>query len=157
LTETTLATLSRIDKTYPGVHALKGVDFEIKSGQIHCLVGENGAGKSTLMRILSGAEQPDAGTITIEGQTFNALDPGVGLALGVGVIYQELDLVPDISVAENIFLGHEPHDVLACSIVVPCGSEPESSSIILIITSTRASALAISVRPNGSWFKSREL
>jgi ABC-type sugar transport system ATPase subunit/ribose/xylose/arabinose/galactoside ABC-type transport system permease subunit len=109
LSETALANLQGIEKSYPGVHALKGVDFTIRGGQIHCLVGENGAGKSTLMRILSGAERPDAGAIDIEGRSFSALDPTVGLALGVGVIYQELDLVPDLSVAENIFLGHEPH------------------------------------------------
>jgi ABC-type sugar transport system ATPase subunit len=108
LTDTALASLRGIGKSYPGVHALKSVDFEVTAGQIHCLVGENGAGKSTLMRILSGAERPDTGTIEIEGHKFGAIDPSVGLALGVGVIYQELDLVPAMSVAENIFLGNEP-------------------------------------------------
>jgi ABC-type sugar transport system ATPase subunit len=103
-----LVRLDAISKSYPGVQALKAVSLTIRAGEIHCLVGENGAGKSTLMRILAGAARADSGTIEVNGQGFNALDPAAGLALGIGIIYQELDLVPAMTVAENIFLGHEP-------------------------------------------------
>jgi ABC-type sugar transport system ATPase subunit len=105
--QTPLAQLRGIVKRYPGVDALREVDFTLHAGEVHCLVGENGAGKSTLMRILSGAERPDAGTIAIGTVTSQGLTPSQGLALGIGAIYQELDLVPQLSVAENIFLGHE--------------------------------------------------
>ena len=96
-----------IEKTYPGVQALKGVDFDLHAGEIHCLVGENGAGKSTLIRILSGAETPDAGEIKIAGRGHRSMDPSLAHALGIGVIHQEADLVLPMTVAENIFLGHE--------------------------------------------------
>jgi ABC-type sugar transport system ATPase subunit len=103
-----LVQMRGITKTYPGVRALQGVDFDLRPGETHCLVGENGAGKSTLMRILSGAERPDAGSIHVAGTTYEALDPALGHDLGISAIYQETDLVPQLSVAENIFLGHEP-------------------------------------------------
>lgn len=103
-----IARLTGIEKSYPGVKALRGVDFDICAGEIHCLVGENGAGKSTLIRVLAGAVTPDSGTIEIDGRRLASLDPAAGIAFGIGVIYQELDLVPALSVAENIFLGHEP-------------------------------------------------
>jgi len=103
-----LVRLTGITKGYPGVQALKGVDFDVLPGEIHCLVGENGAGKSTLMRVLAGATAPDAGLIEVGGKTFDRLDPASGLALGISVIYQEIDLIPAMTVAENIFLGNEP-------------------------------------------------
>lgn len=103
----TIARLTGITKSYPGVKALKGVDFDIRAGEVHCLVGENGAGKSTLMRVLAGATQPDEGTIEIDGKPVT-LDPASAITHGIGIVYQELDLVPAMSVAENIFLGHEP-------------------------------------------------
>lgn len=102
-----IARLTGVEKSYPGVKALKGVDFEIYAGEIHCLVGENGAGKSTLMRVLTGAAQPDAGQIQVDGNTV-VLDPASAIKHGIGIVYQELDLIPALSVAENIFLGHEP-------------------------------------------------
>jgi ABC-type sugar transport system ATPase subunit len=102
-----VARLRRIQKSYPGVKALKGVDFDIYDGEIHCLVGENGAGKSTLMRILTGATQPDEGTIEIDG-SITTLDPVSRISHGIGIVHQELDLIQAMSVAENIFLGHEP-------------------------------------------------
>lgn len=102
-----IARLSGITKTYPGVKALKGVDFQIFGGEIHCLVGENGAGKSTLMRVLTGAAKPDDGTIVIDGREV-MLNPASAIAHGIGIVHQELDLVPAMSIAENIFLGHEP-------------------------------------------------
>jgi ABC-type sugar transport system ATPase subunit len=96
-----------IAKSYPGVSALQGVDFDLRPHEIHCLVGENGAGKSTLIRLLTGAEKPDTGTITVAGETHKGLTPALGHALGIGVIYQESDLVLQQTVTENIFLGHE--------------------------------------------------
>lgn len=102
-----LARLIGITKSYPGVKALGGVDFDLRPGEIHCLVGENGAGKSTLMRVLTGATQPDDGEIRISGRRV-ALDPASALGLGIGIVHQELDLIPALSVAENIFLGHPP-------------------------------------------------
>ncbi len=106
--EPDLLVMTGIKKSYPGVQALKGVDFTLARGEVHCLVGENGAGKSTLIRVLSGATRPDEGTIAVEGDVRSAIDPGLGHRLGIGVIYQEPDLVPAMTVAENIFLGHEP-------------------------------------------------
>ncbi|NLF77965.1 MAG: sugar ABC transporter ATP-binding protein, partial [Chloroflexi bacterium] len=103
-----LVKMSGISKSFPGVHALDNVDFDLRPGEIHCLVGENGAGKSTLMRILSGAEQPDRGTIEIGGQQYDELNPLRSHELGIATIYQETDLVMPMSVALNIFLGHEP-------------------------------------------------
>ena len=102
-----IARLVGVEKTYPGVRALKGVDFDVLPGEIHCLVGENGAGKSTLMRVLTGAVQPDAGRIEIDGSE-TVLDPASAIRHGIGIVYQELDLIPAMSIAENIFLGHEP-------------------------------------------------
>jgi ABC-type sugar transport system ATPase subunit len=102
-----LLTMSGIVKSYPGVRALKGVDFDLHAGEIHCLIGENGAGKSTLMRVMAGAETPDAGTLAMDGNTYAEIDPVKSHALGITVIYQETDLVMPLTVAENIFLGHE--------------------------------------------------
>jgi ABC-type sugar transport system ATPase subunit len=96
-----------IVKTFPGVQALRGVNFDLMPGEIHCLIGENGAGKSTLMRVLTGAQKPDSGEIQIAGETFSGLSPALGHKLGIGMIYQEADLVPALSAADNIFLGHE--------------------------------------------------
>ncbi|MBL8576525.1 MAG: sugar ABC transporter ATP-binding protein [Mesorhizobium sp.] len=96
-----------IVKTFPGVQALRGVDFDLMPGEIHCLIGENGAGKSTLMRVLTGAQRPDSGEIEISGETFSGLNPALSQKLGVGMIYQEADLVPALSARDNIFLGHE--------------------------------------------------
>ena len=93
---------------FPGVIALDGVDLEVRRAEVHVLLGENGAGKSTLMRILSGADGKDAGTIWIDNQEVTIDGPRRARDLGVGIIYQELTLVPELSVAENIFLGREP-------------------------------------------------
>ena len=102
-----LLKLQGVTKTYPGVNALQDVDFDLKPGEVHCLVGENGAGKSTLIRVLTGAERPDAGTIEVGDLVYSGLTPAHGHALGIGVIYQESDLVLPMSVTDNIFLGHE--------------------------------------------------
>jgi ribose transport system ATP-binding protein len=97
-----------IAKRYPGVVALDGVDLEVRRGEVHILLGENGAGKSTLMKILAGAVQRDAGTITLDGRECGLESPREAQAAGVSIIYQEFNLVPHLTVAENIFLGREP-------------------------------------------------
>ena len=97
-----------VRKAFPGVVALDGVDLTLHAGDVHMLLGENGAGKSTLMKILSGAYRKDAGEIRIDGQPVDIGSPRDALALGIRVIYQELNLVPQLSVAENIFLGAMP-------------------------------------------------
>jgi len=89
------------------VHALRGVDFELRAGEVHALVGENGAGKSTLIRIVTGAHAPDAGSLEIAGQTVTRADPLLARSLGVAPIYQQPALFPDLSVAENLAFGLE--------------------------------------------------
>ena len=97
-----------IRKAFPGVVALDGVDLTLQAGEVHMLLGENGAGKSTLMKILSGAYRKDAGEILINGTRVEIDSPRDALARGIRVIYQELNLVPQLSVAENVFLGDTP-------------------------------------------------
>jgi len=97
-----------ISKSFPGVNALIRVDFDLQPGEVHALVGENGAGKSTLMKILSGVYRADEGEIWLKDRKITSTDPRAMIRAGVSVIYQELNLVPYISVAENIFLGREP-------------------------------------------------
>ncbi|MFI6876746.1 sugar ABC transporter ATP-binding protein [Streptomyces sp. NPDC050400] len=100
--------MSGITKAFPGVRALDGVDLDVLAGEVHCLLGQNGAGKSTLIKVLAGAHQPDDGTITWRGQRVTLRSPIAAMRLGIATIYQELDLVEHLSVAENVFLGHEP-------------------------------------------------
>jgi ribose transport system ATP-binding protein len=102
-----LLAMSGIVKTFPGVRALDGVDLDVRAGEVHCLLGQNGAGKSTLIKVLAGAHQPDEGTITWNGEHVRLSHPAAAMAIGVATIYQELDLVDGLTVAENIFLGHE--------------------------------------------------
>ncbi len=103
-----LLRLKGISKRYPGVRALDNVDFELSAGEVHCLVGENGAGKSTLIKILSGALTKDGGEVIIDGKKTEIYSPSDALKHGIGIIYQDFKLVPELSVAENIFLGKEP-------------------------------------------------
>jgi ribose transport system ATP-binding protein len=107
MSETALV-MEGIDKRFPGVHALKGVDLRVGRGQVMGVVGENGAGKSTLIKVLAGAYKPDGGRIVVDGRPLEAGSPADALAAGVAVIYQELSLVPEMSVAENLFLGDMP-------------------------------------------------
>jgi ribose transport system ATP-binding protein len=102
-----ILSMAGIVKEFPGVRALDGVDLEVVPGEVHCLLGQNGAGKSTLIKVLAGAHQPDEGTITWQGEQVRLSTPMAAMRLGIATIYQELDLVDGLSVAENIFLGHE--------------------------------------------------
>ena len=100
--------LRGIRKTYPGVVALDGVDLELHAGEVHVLLGENGAGKSTLMKVISGAVRRDAGELTIDGARVEIDGPRHAQALGIGIIYQEFNLIPHLTAGENILLGREP-------------------------------------------------
>lgn len=99
--------LKELSKRYPGTLAVDSVDLSIERGKVHAIVGENGAGKSTLIKMLSGAVTPTSGTIIFEGREYTSFNPVQALALGIGVIYQEFNLVPGLSIAANIFLGRE--------------------------------------------------
>lgn len=99
--------MKSISKSFGGVHALKGLDFELKKGEIHALLGENGAGKSTLIKVLGGIHKPDQGEILIDGQVVNIENVQDAQACGIGIIHQEIVLVPHLTVTENIFLGRE--------------------------------------------------
>ncbi len=94
-------------KSFAGVAALKGVDLEVRAGEVHCVLGQNGAGKSTLIKMLAGAHRPDDGVIRWNGEDVEIPDPQAALALGIATMYQELDVVDGLTIAENVFLGHE--------------------------------------------------
>jgi ABC-type sugar transport system ATPase subunit len=100
--------MAGIAKGFPGVQALRGVDLTVGRGEVHALLGENGAGKSTLLKILAGAQEPDAGTITFDGAAVRLASPHAAQALGIVTIYQEFNLIPTLSVAENVFIGRLP-------------------------------------------------
>ncbi|NLM11647.1 MAG: sugar ABC transporter ATP-binding protein [Clostridiaceae bacterium] len=103
-----LLEMRNISKHFPGVQALDDVTFKVKRGEIHALVGENGAGKSTLMKVLLGIIQPDKGEIILKGERVKIYNPRIALSLGLSMIHQEISLVPERTVAENIWLGREP-------------------------------------------------
>jgi rhamnose transport system ATP-binding protein len=102
-----LLRLTSITKSFGGVHALKGVWFELHAGEVHALVGENGAGKSTLIKVITGAHQADAGTLEVNGYVIQHNSPSIAKKLGIGAIYQQPALFPDLTVAENIAVGLE--------------------------------------------------
>jgi ribose transport system ATP-binding protein len=101
--------LTDIRKSFGATQALRGVHLTLQPGHVHALIGENGAGKSTLMKVLSGAHAPDSGSIELDGVPFNPRDPLQARRAGIAMIYQELNLAPDLSVEENILLGDTPH------------------------------------------------
>ncbi len=103
-----LVAMEGITKDFPGVHALADARFELRPGEVHALVGENGAGKSTLMKILAGVYAKDAGVIRYKGQEVEIPNPRAAQALGISIIHQELNLMPHLTVAQNIFIGREP-------------------------------------------------
>jgi monosaccharide-transporting ATPase len=98
-----------IAKSFPGVIALEDVDFSLRKGEIHALMGENGAGKSTLIKVLTGVEHPEKGSIELDGKLVQVRSPQHSQELGISTVYQEINLCTNISIAENIMLGHEPH------------------------------------------------
>ena len=112
-----------VTKSFGGARALRGVDFTLRRGEVHALLGENGAGKTTLMNILSGAIAPDDGDLSINGETVRFDDPREAQAAGIATIIQELDLVPTLDVAANLFLGHERRAAMAFSTRRRCGDE----------------------------------
>ncbi|HEV2011681.1 MAG TPA: sugar ABC transporter ATP-binding protein [Candidatus Limnocylindria bacterium] len=97
-----------VSKDFPGVHALKECRFDLRPGEVHALVGENGAGKSTLMKILAGVYRMDAGKIRLKGSAVDIANPRAAQQLGISIIHQELSLMPNLTVAQNIFIGREP-------------------------------------------------
>ena len=97
-----------IKKSFVGVEVLHGVDIDLRAGEVHAIVGENGAGKSTLMKTLAGVHAPTEGTIRIDGEEVHFAHPAQAQAAGVGIVYQEFNLLPDRNVAENVFVGREP-------------------------------------------------
>jgi len=101
-----------VNKHFAGVQALREVDFELRPGQVHTLVGENGAGKSTLIKVLTGVYQPDGGRLLLDGEPVSFGRPLDAQAAGISTVYQEVNLVPSMSVAQNLFLGHEPRNRL---------------------------------------------
>jgi len=100
--------LTDVVKTFPGVRALDGVRLEVRAGEVHCLLGQNGAGKSTLIKVLAGVHRPDSGHVEFLGEPVSFASPQAAMKAGIATIYQELDLVDHLSVAENVFLGQEP-------------------------------------------------
>ena len=108
MTDAPLLQLQAINKRFPGVHALRDVQFDVRRGEVHALIGENGAGKSTMIKIVSGVYQPETGDIQLDGQRVQFANPREAQRAGIATIYQELGLYPELSVAENIFMGHAP-------------------------------------------------
>ena len=100
--------LEGIIKTYGGVRALRGVNLSLVPGEVHALLGENGAGKSTLIKVLTGIERPDSGTLRIGGQVSSFASPAAAVRAGIGTVYQDLNLCPNLDATSNLFLGHEP-------------------------------------------------
>jgi len=103
----TVLEMKNITKTFPGVKALDKVDFSLKKGEVHALVGENGAGKSTLMKVLNGIHPRDEGKIILKGEPVEFENTKEAQKAGLAIIHQELELIPYLNVAENIFLGRE--------------------------------------------------
>ena len=114
-----LLAMRGIHKRFPGVHALREVDLDLRAGECLALLGENGAGKSTLIKMLGGAHAPDEGTVSLDGHSIRIDGPQDAIALGIAVIYQEFNLVPWLSARENIFLGQEPSRIG----ILPAGRE----------------------------------
>lgn len=102
-----ILTMKDIDKSFPGVHALKKVSLEVRRGEVHALMGENGAGKSTLMKILTGIYSKDSGRIMYEGREVAFTNPREAQDAGIAIVHQELNMMQQLTVAQNIFIGRE--------------------------------------------------
>ena len=109
---TTLLGITGLNKSFPGVRALSAINFELRAGEVHCLVGENGAGKSTLVEVIAGNYRPDSGSITVKGGTFTHLTPSRSIELGIETVHQEDQLASWVTAAENIFTGNLPRTPL---------------------------------------------
>ncbi len=103
-----LLSVEAVTKTYPGVKALQNVSFGVEAGTVHAVMGENGAGKSTLMQIIAGVQPPTSGTLVFEGETLHLAGTRDANHRGIAIVFQELNLAPNLSIAENILLGMEP-------------------------------------------------
>ena len=108
LADTPLLRVNGASKSFPGVRALDDVHLDLRHGEVHAVVGENGAGKSTLMKLLSGIDQPDSGEFFLDGEPYTPSSPRHAQELGISIIHQELNLMPDLTVAQNIYIGREP-------------------------------------------------
>ena len=128
---TALLELASISKSFPGVKALEEVDFSTDAGEVHALVGENGAGKSTLIKVISGVHPADSGTIHMAGELVRFRSPHEAQAHGIATMYQELSLYPELSVAENIFMGHAPMRQAGPAQVIDWGEMNRRSEEIL--------------------------
>src|SRR5213082_2531595 len=106
--EAPILVIRHLSKDFPGVRALAGVDFFLRRGEIHALMGENGAGKSTLIKVLTGVYPRDGGEIRLEGRAIDPHSPSAAQDMGISTVYQEVNLVPTLSVAENVLLGRQP-------------------------------------------------
>src|SRR6187455_2670861 len=102
-----------ITRAFPGVQALAGVDLTLRAGEIHALMGENGAGKSTLIKVLTGVYRRDSGDMLLKGASIDPASPDAAQRLGISTVYQEVNLIPHLSVAENISLGRHPKPWIA--------------------------------------------
>src|SRR5438067_1625863 len=107
-----LVLMEGIEKTFPGVHAISEGRFDLRRGEVHALLGENGAGKSTMMKVLAGVYAKDAGRIVYKGKEVEIPNPRTALHMGISIIHQELNLMPHLTVAQNIFIGREPRKAL---------------------------------------------
>ena len=108
MTQDNLLVMEHIHKRFPGVIALNDVQFRLNAGEIHALLGENGAGKSTLIKVLTGVEHMDCGTVTMDGKLISVKSPLEAQKQGISTVYQEVNLCPHLTVAENIYAGREP-------------------------------------------------
>ncbi|RKX94653.1 MAG: D-xylose ABC transporter ATP-binding protein, partial [Spirochaetes bacterium] len=107
MNEKPILVIDSIEKSFPGVKALSDVSIDLRQGEVHAVCGENGAGKSTLMKIICGVYQPDGGKMILNGADYSIQDPNDAYARGIAIIFQESSLFPDLTVLENIFMGHE--------------------------------------------------
>ena len=140
-----------IVKTFPGVRALDEAGLRVYPGQVMALLGENGAGKSTLMKVLTGIYQADAGTISYRGQPVNFKGPRDSQDQGISIIHQELNLLPELSIAANIFPVANPAPVLAASTTNSCVSGPAACWRDLASSTGRIPGSGISPSANSRW------
>nr|MDQ5814190.1 ATP-binding cassette domain-containing protein [Actinomycetota bacterium] len=110
--ETSILEVREVTKRFPGVLALDNVSFRLRAGEVHALVGENGAGKSTLIKVITGVYRPDTGRVLFDGEVVSFASPREAQEAGISTIYQEINLIPLRSVAQNLFLGREPRTSL---------------------------------------------